>query len=158
MLIIKTIMPNATPTGKQVEPIRKALLAALLEAGYSQNKACKIIKLSPNSAIAIRKQKAPPDGTVEIIKREISKKFWFKADSILDAMDDLDIMALSGKDKAVAAGILVDKALLLDGQPTQRIQHTIGVSELDRQIEDKRRELGELAKQADIVIDVEADL
>ena len=151
-------MPQAPHTGLQAEPIRKELLNALIAAGYTQKKACKIIKMSPNTAIAIKRAKAPSDGTADKIKKELSKKYWYKADRIIDGMDDIDILSLSGKDKAVTGAILVDKALLLDGQPTQRVHHTVSVTELDRQIEKAKKDLEETRQQAiaaGLIIDVE---
>ena len=79
---------------------------------------------------------APIGDAIREVKTErLSKLYGHNAERILNSITDADIDDAKLRDKAIAAAVLTDKKLLLDGKPTQRVA-----------IEDTR-EIGELVKR-----------
>jgi hypothetical protein len=155
------MMPNAPATGNQVTTLQQMGVIAMLQAGTPIRETAKNTGLATKTVHAIKHNKKLWEKfgscvEVESLKKQFIEDFAVATNMFLRELNPAKIRALKADRIMIGAATAYDKFLLASGQPTQRIKHEFSVSELDRQIEEKRREIGELAKKADIVIDVDA--
>jgi len=92
----------------------------------------KILGISPNTVLAVREREAP---SIDIQKQQIAQRCRSAArlclEAILDQITRDSVDKIPVKDLGILLGILADKAELLSGGPTQRIEVTHGVSHDD---------------------------
>lgn len=106
------------------DPERYRDCIALLAEGLGLIRIGKLLHISPNTVRAVRDRE--PAG-IDIVKQQISKRLHHAVHQCMDAvLDDLDDderrNKMSTRDKAVTVGILVDKAQLLSGGATSRVE------------------------------------
>lgn len=63
------------------------------------------------------------DAIVEVKREELLKLLDDRGWRVLTYLDDYALAAAGAKDLAITAGILIDKAQLIKGQPTQILSH-----------------------------------
>jgi len=92
----------------------------------------KILAVSPNTVLAVRDREAP---AVDIQKHQIAQRCRSAArlclEAILDQLTRDSVDKIPVKDLGILLGILADKAELLSGGPTQRIEVTQGATHED---------------------------
>lgn len=98
----------------------KAKIATLAAGGWSENRISKAVGRSRH---LIKNALADPEvrRTVAAQKIELSEIFLDKGRAIVTSIGPKDIEKASLQQKAISAGIMVDKALLLAGEPTENI-------------------------------------
>ena len=106
--------------GKPKEPLtteQKAQIATLSAGGWSQNK---IAKEVGRSRTAVKNALAEPEIQKAVIdeKAELAELYRSKARAVVTSISDKDIDKASLQQKAISSGVLLDKSLLLAGEPT----------------------------------------
>lgn len=101
-------------------------IIALSAEGIGAIRIGKILGVSPNTVLAVR---AREGGRIDIEKTRVSllsrEAARMCVEGIIEMLSDPDQAAdISARDKGVIAGILIDKAELLSGAPTTRIETT----------------------------------
>src|SRR6185436_8156683 len=79
---------------------------------------------------------------VERVKKHLSAHFWISAERSLQNITDSKLEKASANALMWTAGVATDKALLLEGKPTARVEVVAGDQELNSEI---ARLEGELA-------------
>ena len=107
-------------SGKPKEPLtteQKAQIATLNAGGWSQNK---IAKQVGRSRTAVKNALAEPEIKKAVIdeKAELAELYRSKARAVVTSISETDIGKASLQQKAISSGILLDKSLLLAGEPT----------------------------------------
>ena len=107
-------------SGKPKEPLtteQKAQIATLSAGGWSQNK---IAKQVGRSRTAVKNALAEPEMKKAVIdeKQELAELYRSKARAVVTSISDGDISKASLQQKAISSGVLLDKSLLLTGEPT----------------------------------------
>lgn len=105
------------------DPERAQEILRLTAQGIGTHAIARILRVAPATVIAIRR--AYP-AEVEREKQRIGRRAMLAAELSIDRLtDDLIESAdrISARDKAIIAGVLVDKGQLLLGEATQRIEH-----------------------------------
>lgn len=103
------------PKGKKLRTDEKELARGLLAMGKSYREVAEAMDLSVGSVHNIAKE--PPERAepmVTEIKRRFAMKHWLLADHILNRIHIHDVGRASLKEKAIAAAIITDKALMLE--------------------------------------------
>jgi predicted transcriptional regulator len=107
-------------SGKPKDPLtteQKAQIATLSAGGWSQNK---IAKEVGRSRTAVKNALAEPEMKKAVIdeKQELAELYRSKARAVVTSISDADIGKASLQQKAISSGVLLDKSLLLVGEPT----------------------------------------
>jgi hypothetical protein len=107
--------PKYRPTTEET-----AKIATLAAGGWSDNR---ISKAVGRSRKMVKNVLADPEvrRTVASQKIELSEIFLDKGRAIVTSIGPKDIDKASLQQKAISAGVMVDKALLLAGEPTENI-------------------------------------
>jgi hypothetical protein len=122
------VVSGACPMrGKPKEPLtteQRAQIATLSAGGWSANKISKHIGKSRG---AVRNVLAEPEIQRNIVdeKAELAAIYRKKARDVVTSIDAQDIAKASLQQKAVSTGILLDKSLLLAGEPTANLSLTV---------------------------------
>jgi len=96
-----------------MDPMMRSIKEAATEAGVSSAVMGKFMKLLQGELRSVQSE------VTEIRMDKLQKLFGGKLERVVDSINQEDIDNASLKDKAIAAGILTEKWLLLRGQPTQ---------------------------------------
>jgi plasmid maintenance system antidote protein VapI len=113
------------PTGAHTPLATKAAVIAMDSLGASQTKIAQELEISRQTVAALLKNgDHTSPAIVERIKREMEGRFWVTAARATDAITDEKLQAASALQLGTLAAIGTDKALLLSGKPTVRIEHT----------------------------------
>lgn len=125
---------------------RYSLIVELLARQMSQRTIARVCKVSPNTvrAVAIR-EGSKVDALKTIISTRLKQFAALAAERLLDEAHDMPLDKL-----AIALGIAVDKAQLLDGEPTSITRHQEGA-----QVNDYLDALESLPEAKGRVIDAE---
>jgi len=103
------------PKGTVIKQDEKELARALLAMGRSYREVAEAMELSVGSVHNIARE---PMERIEPVLQEIRRRFamkhWMLADHILGNIDARDLMYAGLKEKALAAAILTDKAMVLE--------------------------------------------
>jgi len=115
--------------------LRGAEIKALLEQGYSIAKCATMAGCSRDTVVAIKKSNKFDRAIVDSIKNHISGKFYKVADAAVNAITPEKLQNATPVQLITTAGIAIDKARLIEGDATQRIEF-VGVvdDELQGQI------------------------
>ncbi len=100
---------------------REAIIAALATLGT--RRVAEAFGVSREVVRVIRAE-AIRDGKLDQLKEELGRRALSVADAVLDRIAD-EVDDLPRASLAVTYGILKDKGLLLTGQPTARVEHTV---------------------------------
>ena len=108
-----------------VRPDAYRTAGILLAEGYGINRIAEILHLHTNTVMAVRDREGV---AIEAERERLASRALVAARGafervIEDLDDDQKMDKTSVKDKALVAGIMVDKGLLLAGEATQRIEH-----------------------------------
>ena len=128
------------------EPERYAQAVALLADGsMSQREIARSLSMSRNSVAAVYRR-ALALGAVEPARKQLAAGFLGIAALTQDRLREAvmnDSEKISAKDLAIVAGVVVDKAQLLAGEPTARVEHVDGpaVTDFGDYIEAECREI-----------------
>jgi len=109
------------------EERREAIMRACVHLGT--RRVAEAFGVSREVVRALRAE-AIRTGKLDHLKEEMGRRALSAADKVLDRIED-EVDELPRSSLALTYGILKDKALLLTGQPTQRIEHTVGASHAD---------------------------
>jgi hypothetical protein len=128
---------NEKPRGKPKTPPsteERATIVTLAAAGTSQTKIAGAIGRSRN---LVKNTLAEPEIQQAVIdeKAELAELYRSKARAVVTSISEADIAKSSLQQKAISSGILLDKSLLLQGEPTgitANIQVLLEVCELIR--------------------------
>lgn len=100
--------------------------------GLGAIRIAKILGVSPNTVLAVREREAPG---IDIQKQQIAQRCRSAArlclEAILDQLTRDNVEKIPVKDLGILLGILADKAELLSGGPTQRLEVIHGASHED---------------------------
>ncbi len=108
-------------SGKPKEPLtteQKTQVATLSAAGWSQNKIAKTIARSRH-AVKLALEKPEVQQAVHDEKAELAGIFRQKSRDVVSSISDVDIAKASLQQKSISSGVLLDKSLLLAGEPTE---------------------------------------
>jgi alpha-D-ribose 1-methylphosphonate 5-triphosphate synthase subunit PhnL len=111
---------NEKPKGKPKFPptvAEVAQVASMAAAGWSQNRIARSIGKSRHMVGNILK-KPEVQRTVQSQKVEIAELCMEKGRAIITSIGPKDIDKASLQQKSIAAGVMIDKSLLLAGEPT----------------------------------------
>jgi hypothetical protein len=96
---------------------KKELARAMLKAKKTYREVAAALELSIGSVHNIMAEGHTDTGPlVEEIKKHFSSKYYMLVDHILDSINMYDIGGATLKEKAIAAAILTDKAMLVEGK------------------------------------------
>ncbi len=130
------------PTGANTTLQTKAAVLALDALGESKAKIAQALEIGRNTVTALLKNGDHTDPRiVDRVKREMAGRFWVTAARAQEAITDEKLNAASALQLATVAAIGTDKALLLDGKPTARLE-LVGVKD-----EEAQRQIAELEAQ-----------
>jgi ABC-type cobalamin/Fe3+-siderophores transport system ATPase subunit len=123
---------NGTPPNTQEE----AQLVTLAADGTSTTK---IAAALGRSRHMVKNTLAKPEiqQSIQQEKAELSKMYRETARRVVASISDTDIGKASLQQKAISSGVLLDKALLLAGEPTSNVDVRV-LMELVDEIRDKR--------------------
>jgi hypothetical protein len=100
---------------KRIPEEKKELARALLKAGKSYREVAAALDICIASVHRVMKEPIEEvEPLVSEIRKKLSARSYLLADHILSMTDDWDVTNASLKDKALAAAILMDKAMLLE--------------------------------------------
>lgn len=119
--------PKFPPTTRE-----RVQITSMTAAGLSQNKIARKIGRSRGLVAGVL---AEPEiqRAVKIEKEELSRLCMEKGRTIIDSINQADIEKAGLRDKAVAGAVMVDKALVLAGEPTSiDVSVLLNVAELIR--------------------------
>lgn len=138
--------PKTPPTVAE-----RAQITTLSASGMSQNKIAKNIKRSRH---LVRNVLAEPE-TQKVVgdeKAALAALYRGKARDVVTSISDSDIAKASLQQKSVSSGILLDKSLLLEGEPTSIVavqaQVLLDVADLIRRKRDQADEAAQREWQA----------
>ena len=107
-------------TGQSISEDQKAVIAAMVEADYNQLAIADTVGTSDKMVRSLsRAGIGAPPALIAALKKGLGDKFALKADTFLESIDAGKLEKMTAYQAIVAAGIAVDKMLLLDGKPTQ---------------------------------------
>ncbi len=112
MVVTLKNLPIATQLG----------IKALLESGYSVNKVAKMAKVCEMTVRAVKKLETLDLDRVTRIKKNLGNKFYATADRALDHVTDTKLKDASAPQLMMTAGIALDKARLIEGKATSRVE------------------------------------
>lgn len=115
-------------TAVQLERKRTAILE-LLAIGLGTRRVADAFSVSREVVRALRAE-AIREGKLDQIKEEAGRRALAAADRVLDRIED-EVDQLPRASLAITYGILKDKGLLLTGQPTARVEHTVATTHED---------------------------
>jgi hypothetical protein len=95
-------------------------------AGLSQNKIAKSVGRS-RTLVQNTLNEPETQAEVSIEKAELAELYRQKARDIVVSIDATDISKASLQQKAISSGVLLDKSLLLSGEPTEILAANVGV-------------------------------
>jgi ABC-type cobalamin/Fe3+-siderophores transport system ATPase subunit len=123
---------NGTPPNTQEE----AQIVTLAADGTSTTK---IAAALGRSRHMVKNTLAKPEiqQSIQQEKAELSKMYREQARRVVASISDTDIGKASLQQKAISSGVLLDKALLLAGEPTSNVDVRV-LMELVDEIRDKR--------------------
>ena len=129
---------------KRFPELRQAEIKALLEQGYSIKKISRMADCSIETVMAVRKSNKFDRSIVEAIKDKISGKFYRVADAAVDAISHEKLQNATPVQLITTAGIAIDKARLIDGDATARVEFVSQTdNDLDSEIADLQFQLEE---------------
>jgi hypothetical protein len=111
----------------QCEERREAIIGACVSLGT--RRVAEAFGVSREVVRALRAE-AIRDGKLDHLKEEMGRRALGAADVVLDRIVD-EVDDLPRASLAITYGILKDKGLLLTGQPTSRVEHTVAVTHGD---------------------------
>ena len=125
------------PARQQLTNEEKQQITSLAADGWSDYRIGKAVNRSPHTVKAfLSKPEVVKD--VQSEKSELAVLYQQKAHEIVASISDSDIAAASLQQKAISSGVLLDKSLLLSGQPTGiNIQVLLDVAALIRRGSDE---------------------
>lgn len=153
-----------TYTGANLSLGERASIVALDSLGATKTKIAQEVGVSRNTVSAVLKNGDHTDPRiVERVKKEMAGHFWVTASRAASAITPEKLEAASALQLATVAAIGTDKALLLDGKPTVRIEHqSTGDAEAASKIEELEAQLAGWkdgttinAEMVDTVVDTE---
>jgi hypothetical protein len=123
-------------TADRLHDQRPAVYAAvvrLLAEGWSARRITELLGCHPYTIAAVREREAPAIETQkETLGRRALAAARLAVDSLLDALNDPETADdIGARDRALIAGILVDKAQLLLGGATSRVEHVDAVPAIE---------------------------
>ena len=115
-------------TGEQLPNRTREAIVRALQAGMPARAIARAYHCAQGSVAAIRDRLGlSADFAQAETKRELTRAFSaLAAESVERLRDDIDKVPLGAL--GIIAGIATDKALLLSGQPTARVEHRVEVS------------------------------
>lgn len=131
------------PNGANTPLATKAAVIAMDSLGASQTKIAQELEISRQTVAALLKSGDHTNPViVERIKREMEGRMWITAARAQEAITDDKLAAASALQLMTVSAIGTDKALLLSGRPTVRIEHqTVEDAEAARKIEELTAQL-----------------
>src|SRR3990167_3028182 len=126
------------PNGANTQLATKAAIIALDSLGASQTKIAAELEIGRSTVRALLKRDDYTDPRiVDRIKREMEARFWVTGARANEAITDEKLNAASALQLMTVQAIATDKALLLSGKPTVRIEHqTVADQEAATKIEE----------------------
>ena len=109
-------------TLKRIPLATQLAVKALLDSGKTIKEVCKDSGLSTMTVWTIKHHKGLDPDRVDAIKKGLSGKFYSVADRSIDGITDEKIQKASVSQLIMTAGISVDKARLIEGQATARVE------------------------------------
>lgn len=109
------------------EEKREAIIGACVNLGT--RRVAEAFGVSREVVRALRSE-AIRDGKLDHLKEEMGRRALGAADVVLDRIVD-EVDSLPRASLAITYGILKDKGLLLTGQPTSRVEHTVATTHDD---------------------------
>lgn len=114
-------------TAAKLEEKREAIIAACATLGT--RRVAETFKVSREVVRALRAE-AIRSGKLDQVKEETGRRALAAADRVMDRIED-EVDQLPRASLALTYAILQDKGLLLTGQPTARVEHTVGATHED---------------------------
>lgn len=113
-------------------------IKAMLEMGYSIRKTAKESGISHETVIAVKRSDKYDRLMIERVKNGLAAKFYRLADKALDKIDDTKLRQSSAAQLVLVSATATDKARLIDGQPTARLEFS---QKVDQELQDQITEL-----------------
>jgi IS30 family transposase len=128
-------------SGYKPTPEELQQITTMTAAGYSQRRIAKAIGRSQHLVTTTQK-KPEIQRAIKDEKAELAELYRDKARDVLASICDADIKKASLQQKAVSTGILLDKSLVLTGEPTENLNIKVlfEVAQLIRQQRDEESE------------------
>jgi hypothetical protein len=139
----QTANPYADRTLADVPPSKVASVLAMDQLGLSKVEMAAREKISRTTVYAILKQgdHLNPEVT-EQVKKHLAAHYWVSAERSLQHITDEKLQKASANALMWTAGVATDKALLLEGKPTARVEFKAAVDpELEAQLSAVQAEL-----------------
>lgn len=95
------------------DPMRESIAAIAEECGLNSGQIAALSKRLATSFVPLKR------ALDSVTNAEMAKLYRAKSYEVLASISESDIAEAGLKEKAIAAAVLTDKSLLLDGQPTQ---------------------------------------
>lgn len=147
-------MPRGISTGSTVDPSTKAVIGAMSAANIPVETIARSVSKAPGTVYAVIRQEAPLPALVGDIKKGLAGKLYQKGDKCLDAITDDKLQESSAYQLTGMASMHIEKALLIEGQPTQIVKHMESDIKLNNEIERLQAELSQIEGN---IIDVTPD-
>ena len=123
MINVQDVLKDKSKNGLRYKDESRAICFALRSAGLSQKQIADSLKISKSTVHvwlnAVRQDDERFNDLVERIKTGLPNKAYFLANTVMSSINDDDIKKASLLQKTTAAGIMIDKARLIDGQSTE---------------------------------------
>ncbi len=94
-----------------------AKVKQLAAEGFTPRRIARTIGKSPHTVAKVLRNPVVI-AEVKVTKAALAEKFKLQSERVLDSICDRDIAGASLQQKSVSSGILIDKSLLLSGDPT----------------------------------------
>lgn len=127
-----------TPNGANTPLATKVAIIALDSLGASQTKIAEELEIGRSTVRALLKRDDYTDPRiVDRVKKEMESRFWVTGARANEAITDEKLNAASALQLMTVQAIATDKALLLSGKPTVRVEHqTVADQEAAQKIEE----------------------
>lgn len=111
------------PTGANLNIGQRATIEAMHSLGIPKTKIAEEVGVSRTTVLGtLRNADHTDPRIVERVKKEMASHFWMTGNRALNGITEEKVAASSALQLATVAAISTDKALLLDGKPTVRIE------------------------------------
>lgn len=106
----------------QYDEAKAYAVRAMLEAGMSRSQIHAKVKISDETISVIKKSEKFDPERVRVIKDGLAAKIYEKVDLALDSIDKDKLIKATAQQAMMTAAIGIDKARLIEGEVTQRVE------------------------------------